>query len=157
MLPTLWPGDVLTIRTQSFEQVRDGDVVLFERDGRFFIHRILSKCPTGERPHCVTRGDAMLAVDAPVLSEELLGKVVSLKRDSEQDLSVPSCSRLRRAVGLTLGYFDRLRGVALRLQSWRSRRSNPNAELMARDRSAGLDLPVRGLGLFCVCHEKPRR
>ncbi len=46
MLPTLWPGEVLAIEAQSFDRVQVGDVVLFAREDRFYIHRILRKDKT---------------------------------------------------------------------------------------------------------------
>ena len=61
MLPTLWPGDVLTVETTTFEQLQIGDIVLYQRSERFFIHRLLRKTSaTGsDRPTLVTRGDSM--------------------------------------------------------------------------------------------------
>ena len=43
MLPTLWPGELLTIQAQSLDQVQPSEVVLFSREGRFFIHRVVRK------------------------------------------------------------------------------------------------------------------
>ena len=43
MLPTLWPGDILTVEAQSSDRVQVGDVVLFARADRFFIHRLVRK------------------------------------------------------------------------------------------------------------------
>ena len=43
MLPTLWPGDLLTVEARSIDQVQAGDVVLFTRENRFFVHRVLRK------------------------------------------------------------------------------------------------------------------
>ncbi len=42
MLPTLWPGDVLTVQSVRPEQVEPGEIVLYMRQDRFFIHRIVS-------------------------------------------------------------------------------------------------------------------
>ena len=74
--PTLWPGDLLTVETTTFEQVQIGDIVLYQRSGRFFIHRVLRKSSaTGSDRHSlVTRGDSMSG-----LPEELLGKIVSVE------------------------------------------------------------------------------
>lgn len=47
MLPTLWPGDLLTIQAQSFDQIQAADVVLFARVERFFIHRVLRRLEMG--------------------------------------------------------------------------------------------------------------
>jgi hypothetical protein len=49
MLPTLWPGELLTIQAQSLDQVQPTEVVLFSREGRFCIHRVVRKLQI--RPH----------------------------------------------------------------------------------------------------------
>jgi signal peptidase I len=117
MLPTLWPGDVLIVQAHAFDQLQPGDVVLFSRDGRFFIHRILRRLEDGSR--LLTRGDAMPDPDAPVSANALLGKVVSVERGS-LPVPIPRCSWLRRLLGLILAYSSRLRSLALRWHSWRS-------------------------------------
>jgi len=130
MLPTLWPRDLVTIHSQPFDRLQVGDVVLFVREEQFFIHRILSKSETERR--VVTRGDAMPTADAPISTEELLGKVVSVRR-RDQDIAVPVCSRLHRWAGLVSAYSDRLRSVALRLHAMRSRTAEVNSEFAPRE------------------------
>ena len=36
MLPTLWPGDLLTIHSRQLEEIEPGEIVLYRRRGRFF-------------------------------------------------------------------------------------------------------------------------
>lgn len=55
MLPTLWSGDRLTIRQRSIEQMMPGDVVLFAREGRSFIHRMRRKRVLNSHPQLLTR------------------------------------------------------------------------------------------------------
>ena len=123
MLPALWPGDLLHIEAISFDRVRPGDIVLYRRWERFFIHRVLCKSNKAEsdRPSLVTRGDSMTGFDAPVFPEELLGRVVSVQRTSGQFFPAPRCSKARRVLGLMLGASNRLRSVVLRWHSWRTR------------------------------------
>src|SRR2546428_12714309 len=33
MLPSVWPGDLLTVRRQSFSEFQSGEIVLYEREG----------------------------------------------------------------------------------------------------------------------------
>jgi hypothetical protein len=80
MLPTVWPGDCLTIQSHSFEQTQPGDLVLHARGGRFFIHRVLRKCRPGEENFLITRGDCMSEDDAPVQERDLLGKITVIHR-----------------------------------------------------------------------------
>jgi signal peptidase I len=121
MLPSLWPGDPLTIRAHSLDQIQTGDVVLFLREGRFFIHRTVRAFELGSERRVVTRGDAMPKADTPISAAELLGKVVSVQRDASHIFQVPACSFVRRCIGLSLAYSVRLRSLAL---WWHARRSN---------------------------------
>jgi len=74
MLPAVWPGDVVTIHRSRFSEVSRGDLVLFFRDRRFFVHRVLEV--SGHS--LLTRGDSVLGPDPPVSPDELLGRVVSI-------------------------------------------------------------------------------
>ena len=42
MLPALWPGDVVEIESCSLEDIRPGEIVLAQRDGRLFLHRFVA-------------------------------------------------------------------------------------------------------------------
>ena len=61
MLPTLYPGDILTINRESLSAIHPEDIVLYLRGGRFFIHRSLRSVLRGSESALVTRGDAMPA------------------------------------------------------------------------------------------------
>jgi hypothetical protein len=74
MLPSIWPGDVVTIHSSRFSEVSGGDLVLFFRNGRFFVHRVLEVSGNS----LLTRGDSVLGPDPPVSPDELLGRVVSI-------------------------------------------------------------------------------
>ena len=68
MLPTLWPGDVLTIEAAKSEELQLGNVVLFIRENRFFVHRVVGLTDKT----VTTRGDAMPKGDGVLRDEELL-------------------------------------------------------------------------------------
>jgi len=128
MLPTLWPGEVLTIQAQSLEQVRPCEVVLFSREGRFFIHRVVRKIEMGMETRLITRGDALPSVDATVQPIEFLGKIVSVRRGG-REIPVPACSSWRRFMGLALTYSAHLRSLGIRCHAWRSRESRAKSGL----------------------------
>ncbi len=77
MLPSLWPGDLLLIRSAQFAEVSRGNLVLFFRDNRFFVHRVVDV--SGGR--LLTQGDGLATPDPPVGRDELLGRVVFISRD----------------------------------------------------------------------------
>ena len=77
MLPSVWPGDVLTVRRQSFSESRVGQIVLCSRGGQLMAHRIVSV----EADRLITRGDSLPYNDAPVHEDQILGRVVSIARN----------------------------------------------------------------------------
>src|SRR5881296_375304 len=92
MLPSVWPGDLLTVRRQSFSEFQSGEIVLYEREagentitrpyepaspGGFVAHRVVGR--RGEK--LITRGDSLHQNDAPVDEEQVLGRVVCVTRN----------------------------------------------------------------------------
>jgi len=124
MLPSLWPGDRLTIQVRAFQQIHVGDVVLFARLNRLFIHRVLQILPD----HLVTRGDAMPSKDSPVSADELMGVVTKVQRANGRSIAIAGCSPLRRVTGLALAYSGKLRSLALR---WHVRRHGRSSDVPA--------------------------
>jgi len=94
MLPSVWPGDLLTVRRQSFSEFQSGEIVLYEREagentltrpygpaspgGRSFVaHRVVRR--NGRQ--LITRADSLRQNDAPVHEDQVLGRVVSISRE----------------------------------------------------------------------------
>ena len=98
MLPTLWPGDVLTVQSVRPEQVEPGEIVLYMRQKCFFIHRTVSRDLTRNKTFLVTRGDCMFEDDPPIGGGELLGKIIEVRRAGSIFMPARrlSLSRLRR-------------------------------------------------------------
>ena len=117
MLPSLWPGDLVTIQAQPFENIRTGDIVLYSRDSRFFIHRVQRKTGT-----LVTGGDCMLVPDPPVAASQVLGSVVSVRRRGTE-LPVPQFTSFRRVQAFLLLHCNLLQRAALSLHAKNVRRS----------------------------------
>ncbi len=124
MAPAILPGDLIVVRRAGLAEISAGDVVLFGRDGRFFVHRtvrrmIASSAEKAGETRLVTRGDRLQHEDPPVSSSELLGRVVSLSRDGRQlplDTLGPNSllARLLRASDHLTFFYVRL------LAGWRS-------------------------------------
>jgi hypothetical protein len=119
MLPSLWPGDVLTIQASALPQLSPADLVLYWREGSFFIHRVLGCELAGGETMLITRGDSMPGDDLPVSAGEVLGKVVSVERDGRVLVKLPDRTLLTRAIGRALGW-GRLRSIVLRLRQRRA-------------------------------------
>ncbi len=114
MLPTLWPGDCLTIQSRSFEEVQPGDLVLYARGGRFFIHRVTRKCRSGEETFLITRGDCMPEEDPPVEKRHLLGKVTAIHRQGSQIMPGRKLSPLQLFTAWLLCHWNLLMRATLR-------------------------------------------
>jgi hypothetical protein len=111
MLPTLWPGDLAEIEACSLNDVGDGEIVLAMRDGRLFLHRLLTH--VGESTF-VTRGDSMPGADLAFGSDAFLGKLVAASRvGARVGLALRPWSR---ALGFLFCYCSLARRVALRLR-----------------------------------------
>ncbi len=114
MLPCIWPGDVLTLQAMFDANIAVGDVVLFVREGRFFVHRVVGRGCLG----WITRGDAVPQNDPPVKRTEFLGKVTSIQRSGH--MIVPRRPNFaERLLAKLLCHSDRSRNLALRLRRLR--------------------------------------
>ena len=81
MLPAIFPGDTLLIERANSESVGKGDIILFQRDRRMFVHRVSGKFGCDRDLQIVTQGDGMPNPDPPVSSSQLLGRVSFVVRD----------------------------------------------------------------------------
>jgi len=84
MFPWLRPGDILWVCRTNFRQTSPGMVVLFAREGRLIVHRVIRKHAMASGPGLITKGDFVPQADAPVTAEELLGRVVWIQRGKRQ-------------------------------------------------------------------------
>lgn len=80
MIPSIYPGDILTVRSVSPDAVRRGAIVLALVGGRFFVHRVMRKWPERNRVVFATRGDALPQEDPSIDGTQLLGNVVAISR-----------------------------------------------------------------------------
>jgi len=124
MLPSLWPGDLLTIEGTSHDEIIPGDLVLVMRHNLFFVHRLVET----RRGPCglswITRGDALLHNDFPVDRSELLGRVVEICRAERTFVPDRKMSMLDSVLASIFCRFDRIRSLALRIHAARPRRGS---------------------------------
>jgi len=83
MLPSVRPGDTLVIESADEGAVSEGDIVLFMRERRLCVHRVVKKNRALAGTTILTRGDAMQRPDPPVSDCDLLGKVTSIVRNGK--------------------------------------------------------------------------
>jgi hypothetical protein len=80
MIPSIYPGDLLTVRSEAAAGARCGEIVLFLTGGRLFVHRVMRKWPERDRVVFATRGDALAQEDPSVDASQLLGRVTGILR-----------------------------------------------------------------------------
>jgi signal peptidase I len=110
MLPTIWPGDVLTVRRLESEELQEGDVAVLRREGRLITHRVIHK----DRESVVVQGDAKVKADDPVRREDVFGSVVAVHRRGKE-VTVARKTAARAMVGCALGSSQLLTRIAVRL------------------------------------------
>ncbi|MBZ5701968.1 MAG: S24/S26 family peptidase [Acidobacteriia bacterium] len=104
MLPWVRPDDIAMIHNASPETVRCGDVVLFRRGDRLFVHRIVEKRGLRLTRRFLAKGDANPHADGVIGREEILGRVVKLYRGNRLiDLDSPG----QLMLGLLIAQFSR--------------------------------------------------
>ncbi len=121
MLPTLWPGDLLTVQSIGADEVEHGEVVLYMRTHRFFVHRIVSKNLSRDNASLITRGDCMSDDDPPIGRTELLGRVTEIQRSGSIFSPASRLSLRRRFLAYLFCHWSLFRCAGLRLWNYRYR------------------------------------
>jgi hypothetical protein len=84
MVPSILPGDVLTIRRADVSEMGVGEIVLCAHGNQFVIHRLLGRAgAAGAGPRWIMRGDALMQNDPPVDRDHVLGRVTRIERNGK--------------------------------------------------------------------------
>jgi signal peptidase I len=124
MVPSILPGDLVSIHWASLQDISTGEIVVFSQNGRLVVHRVVDRkvaaiADSPEEWRLITRGDRLRHDDPPISSLELLGRVVSIERDHRKvDLSAIESNHL---IVRLLQSSDRVTYLYLRLAvCWRT-------------------------------------
>src|SRR6266436_416954 len=79
MVPSILPGDLISVQRAGLSEISTGEIVLYSREGRLFAHRMVASTGGRHDPRLITRGDRLCHNDPPVSSSELLGRVTSVQ------------------------------------------------------------------------------
>lgn len=109
MLPSVWPGDLLTIESATYDELVPGDIVLVLRDKRFLVHRLVEGRPGRDFVCLITKGDAIPHNDPPAAASELLGRVVRIRRANRSFVPRQRVSRFRFCLAWTMFRWERFR------------------------------------------------
>jgi hypothetical protein len=125
MVPSILPGDLISIQRAGLSEISIGEIVLYSRDERLFAHRVMARAGSHDDPRLITRGDRLSYTDPLVSSLELLGRVTSIQcGDGRGHRPVRPAAGVRRweeMIARVLKLSDRATSVYLRLVGyWRS-------------------------------------
>jgi signal peptidase I len=83
MLPLIQEGDQVLV-IHGCADVRPGDIVVFRQEGTLVAHRVMRIQYDEMRGEVfVTRGDNVLHFDPPVNADEIVGRVLAVKRGGQ--------------------------------------------------------------------------
>ena len=123
MLPSVWPGDLVTIQSVVDDEVVPGEIVLVLRDNRFFIHRLVERRLVQDCLSWITRGDAMPHNDPPAAASELLGRVTCFRRGNCGFVPNRRISVIQSALAWVLCHCGRFRNLMLHIHAARMQAS----------------------------------
>jgi len=117
MVPTIRPGDLVTVEKAAVTEISQGDVVVFARDGRLVAHRVVAHAGDLRDPLLITRGDRMTRDDSPVSAAELVGRVARIERRGRRVQIRARLSATQQALARLFRISDRATGLYLRLSA----------------------------------------
>jgi len=95
MYPTIRDGELITVGPVATDHIVRGDVLLCRHATRVLAHRVVAVTGPGSARMLQLRGDANRACDAPVAASQVVGKVLSVRRNGRA-ISLCGCvARLR--------------------------------------------------------------
>ncbi len=98
MDPFIRESDIVVVEPADFSQLRLGEIILYHiSDEAVLAHRIVGRMQQDGVSYLLARGDAVLGLDGPVSSAQILGRITTLER---RGCLVRVDSRGRRWLGL---------------------------------------------------------
>lgn len=112
MYPLIREGDQVLVLHGSIG-VRRGDVIVFRQKAKLIAHRVLGIDKTDAGCRLVTKGDNVPYFDAPLSDNQIVGRVLAVKRGNRQ---IPLDTVAWRMVGWLIAVgalsFNKLQGCA---------------------------------------------
>ncbi len=75
MLPSIWPKTILSIEQKSFTDVEVGEVIAFERNLQFVVHRVVKKMVSQGLQEVYTQGDSNWHLDELISEAQYIGAI----------------------------------------------------------------------------------
>jgi len=81
MVPFLPSGSKVLVSQTEAGQIRRGNLLLYEAEGRIICHRVLRRRRYGASYTFLTKGDGRRMTDPWVCAEQVIGKVMAINRN----------------------------------------------------------------------------
>lgn len=75
MLPSIFPKTKLSLAYKEFASVEVGQIIAFERNLQFVVHRVVTRSTHQDVITVTTRGDSNWRIDSPITEENFIGVV----------------------------------------------------------------------------------
>lgn len=82
MRPFIKNGENVTIKPIKPEELRCGDVIVYQFNDRFKIHRFLKFKTISDTKFIIAKGDRCINIDSPVSLNLLLGKITQVEKSN---------------------------------------------------------------------------
>ena len=115
MLPSVWPGDLVTIQSVADDEAVVGDILLVLRDNRFFVHRLVERRLVQDCLLLIMKGDAVPHNDPPATASQLLGRVTRIRRSNRSFAPKRRASVFQSGLAWVFCRCDRFRNLMLHL------------------------------------------
>ncbi len=116
MVPSLWPGDLVTIEGRLAADLSLGEIVLVRRDARLYLHRLIGLPMDRDRLSAITQGDALSVPDPPASDTEVLGILTKIERNGAALIPSRTRSLWNRSLATLLGSSVTLLNCALHVR-----------------------------------------
>jgi signal peptidase I len=80
MRPFIKNGEIVTIKPIKLEELRCGDIVVYQSGDRLKAHRFLKFKTISGDTYIITKGDKSIHVDPPISLNRFLGKVTDIEK-----------------------------------------------------------------------------
>lgn len=75
MLPSIFPKTILSLEHKDFAAVEVGQIIAFERNLQFVVHRVVKIAARPNEREITTRGDSNWHADLPITKENFIGVI----------------------------------------------------------------------------------
>jgi hypothetical protein len=90
MKPFIHGGELIAVRKVDAGELGVGDVAVYQAGNRFVAHRVIRRREQRDRIFFTVKGDAHLAAEGEIAAEDVVAKVVALKKGGTRiDLDSP--------------------------------------------------------------------